>query len=171
MPRRHKDCDHEANVFVSIAYWIAFGPHGPRAEDPPGTGARVAWGIAVGLGVSVAIFGAIRAFAKPAPYTMTKEYQEMSNELLIVSLGPFPKLSPTRAQTNHPLSTEAKSRPAHWYHLRGLQGPRYGPVSSQERLNASFPAPKHIRRKRAFKSKIPYQNNTPNYSNTNFPLF
>ncbi|KAH8175275.1 cytochrome c oxidase subunit IV domain-containing protein [Sarocladium implicatum] len=65
------------------AYWIAFGPHGPRAVDPPGTGARVAWGVAIGLGVSFALFGTIRAFAKPAPYTMTKEYQEESNELLI----------------------------------------------------------------------------------------
>ncbi|KAK0385589.1 hypothetical protein NLU13_6767 [Sarocladium strictum] len=65
------------------AYWIAFGPHGPRAVDPPGTGARVAWGVAIGLGVSFAIFGTIRMFAKPAPHTMTKEYQEMSNEFLI----------------------------------------------------------------------------------------
>ncbi|CAM1509307.1 Fc.00g030460.m01.CDS01 [Cosmosporella sp. VM-42] len=64
------------------AYWIAFGPHGPRAVDPPGTGARIAWGVAIGLGVSVAIFAALRLVAKPAPYTMTAEYQEQSNELL-----------------------------------------------------------------------------------------
>ncbi|KID80559.1 Cytochrome c oxidase subunit 5 [Metarhizium brunneum] len=65
------------------AYWIAFGPHGPRAVDPPGTNARVAWGIAVGLAASFAIFAAIRSFAKPEPHTMSKEYQEASNELLI----------------------------------------------------------------------------------------
>ncbi|PMB73504.1 Cytochrome c oxidase polypeptide 5, mitochondrial [Beauveria bassiana] len=65
------------------AYWIAFGPHGPRATDPPGTNARIAWGVALGVGASVAIFAAIRLAAKPAPYTMTKEYQEESNEFLL----------------------------------------------------------------------------------------
>ncbi|OAA44343.1 cytochrome c oxidase polypeptide V precursor [Metarhizium rileyi] len=65
------------------AYWIAFGPHGPRAVDPPGTNARVAWGVAVGLAASFAIFAAIRSVAKPEPHTMSKEYQESSNELLI----------------------------------------------------------------------------------------
>ncbi|OAQ71137.1 cytochrome c oxidase polypeptide V precursor [Pochonia chlamydosporia 170] len=65
------------------AYWIAFGPHGPRAVDPPGTNARVAWGVAVGLAASFAIFAAIRSVAKPEPHTMSKEYQEASNELLI----------------------------------------------------------------------------------------
>lgn len=64
------------------AYWIAFGPHGPRAEDPPGTGARVFWMVMAGIGASVGIFGAIRMVAKPAPHTMTKEWQEASNEML-----------------------------------------------------------------------------------------
>ncbi|KAF5531371.1 cytochrome c oxidase polypeptide 5 mitochondrial [Fusarium napiforme] len=64
------------------AYWIAFGPHGPRAVDPPGTGARVAWGVFIGLAASVALFGAVRVVAKPAPYTMTQEYQEETNEFL-----------------------------------------------------------------------------------------
>ncbi|KAK4082031.1 hypothetical protein PCL_04843 [Purpureocillium lilacinum] len=67
---------------VVQTYWIAFGPHGPRAVDPPGTNARIAWGVALGLGVSFAVFATIRAFAKPVPATMTKEYQEASNELL-----------------------------------------------------------------------------------------
>ncbi|KAH6877323.1 cytochrome c oxidase subunit IV family [Thelonectria olida] len=65
------------------AYWIAFGPHGPRAVDPPGTNARVAWGVAIGLGVSVGLFALVRFFAAPVPYTMSKEYQEQSNEFLI----------------------------------------------------------------------------------------
>jgi cytochrome c oxidase subunit 4 len=65
------------------AYWIAFGPHGPRAMDPPGTNARIAWGVAVGLGVSFGLFGIIRLFANPAPHTMNREWQEASNELLI----------------------------------------------------------------------------------------
>lgn len=65
------------------AYWIAFGPHGPRAMDPPGSGARVAWGVAIGLAASIGLFGVIRFFAKPVPYTMSQEYQEQSNEFLI----------------------------------------------------------------------------------------
>lgn len=69
---------------MTIAYWIAFGPHGPRTVDAPGAGARVAWGVAVGLAASLALFAAIRVAAKPAPYTMNKEYQEASNELLKV---------------------------------------------------------------------------------------
>ncbi|KAM0420717.1 hypothetical protein ACHAPT_011499 [Fusarium lateritium] len=64
------------------AYWIAFGPHGPRAVDPPGTNARVAWGVVVGLAVSVGLFGLVRLVAKPVPYTMSQEYQEESNEFL-----------------------------------------------------------------------------------------
>ena len=65
------------------AYWIAFGPHGPRAADPPGSGARVAWGVFTGLAASLALFGLIRFVAKPGPHTMNKERQEASNELLI----------------------------------------------------------------------------------------
>ncbi|KAH7311753.1 cytochrome c oxidase subunit IV-domain-containing protein [Stachybotrys elegans] len=64
------------------AYWISFGPHGPRAVDPPGTNGRIAWGVAVGLAVSFGLFALTRAFAKPAPHTMTREWQEASNEYL-----------------------------------------------------------------------------------------
>ncbi|OLN80958.1 Cytochrome c oxidase polypeptide 5, mitochondrial [Colletotrichum chlorophyti] len=64
------------------AYWIAFGPHGPRTGTPPGEGARVFWGVIASVGASLAIFATIRAFANPPPDTMTKEYQEASNEFL-----------------------------------------------------------------------------------------
>lgn len=90
----------EANSCVQLtAYWIAFGPHGPRAQDPPGTNARIFWGVFAGVAASVAIFGAIRLAAKPAPHTMTKEWQEASNEILKVS----PRCPPstcTSQQTN-----------------------------------------------------------------------
>lgn len=113
------------------AYWIAFGPHGPRAEDPPGTNARVAWGVAAGLGVSVAIFATIRMFAKPPPHTMTKEYQEMSNEYLIVCATckyprPFSRANLT--------STGTKSRPHHWSRVPRLHWQGHGPVSPQGQL-------------------------------------
>jgi cytochrome c oxidase subunit 4 len=68
------------------AYYIAFGAHGPRALPPPGEGWKVAMYTAVGVGVSLALFVTIRAFANPAPHTMNKEYQEATNEYLKVGL-------------------------------------------------------------------------------------
>lgn len=64
------------------AYWIAFGPHGPRAQDDPDEGKKIFVGFLIAMGVSLAIFAMIRLFAKPAPSTMTKEWQEASNEYL-----------------------------------------------------------------------------------------
>jgi cytochrome c oxidase subunit 4 len=52
--------------------------------DPPGTNAKIAWGVAVGLGVSFSLFALTRYFANPAPHTMTREWQEASNERLLV---------------------------------------------------------------------------------------
>ncbi|KAJ4410939.1 Cytochrome c oxidase subunit 5B, mitochondrial [Gnomoniopsis sp. IMI 355080] len=64
------------------AYWIAFGPHGPRAEAPPDEGKKVALGVFVGVFASLVIFASTRMFAKPAPHTMNKEWQEAANEYL-----------------------------------------------------------------------------------------
>ncbi|KAI2641981.1 cytochrome c oxidase subunit IV family [Xylaria nigripes] len=64
------------------AYWIAFGPHGPRAQSPPGEGGRVALYTAFGVLASFAIFSGMRLFAGNVPATMTKEYQEATNEFL-----------------------------------------------------------------------------------------
>ncbi|KAF9878532.1 cytochrome c oxidase subunit v [Colletotrichum karsti] len=64
------------------AYWIAFGPHGPRAGPAPGEGGRVFWGVMASVAASLAIFASVRLLAKPPPETMTKEYQEASNEFL-----------------------------------------------------------------------------------------
>lgn len=41
-------------------------------------------GVAIGLAVSFMIFATMRSFAKPAPHTMTKEWQEQTNEYLKV---------------------------------------------------------------------------------------
>ena len=67
-----------------IAYYIAFGAHGPRAMPPPGEGWKVAAYTAIGVGVSFLIFATIRSFARAPPDTMTKEYQEATNEYLKV---------------------------------------------------------------------------------------
>ncbi|KAH8704013.1 cytochrome c oxidase subunit V [Talaromyces proteolyticus] len=62
------------------AYWIAFGAHGPRKETPKGEGWKVLSKVTQLVAVSVAIFYITRLFAKPPPRTMTKEWQEASNE-------------------------------------------------------------------------------------------
>ncbi|OTA91053.1 hypothetical protein M434DRAFT_33099 [Hypoxylon sp. CO27-5] len=64
------------------AYWIAFGPHGPRAAPPPDEGRKVALYTAIGVFASFVIFASLRAFAGPAPSTMSREWQEASNEYL-----------------------------------------------------------------------------------------
>lgn len=63
-----------------IAYWIAFGPHGPRAQAPKGEGLKVFSKVVQLVAASCAVFYVIHLFGKPLPRTMTKEYQEASNE-------------------------------------------------------------------------------------------
>jgi len=63
------------------AYYIAFGPHGPRADlHPPGSIPKLILAILVGVSAGGALYLASRAFAQPPPKTMTKEWQEASNE-------------------------------------------------------------------------------------------
>ena len=73
-----------ANVSVCAAYWIAFGPHGPRALEPEGQAWLVVKGVAAAVAVSAVLFIIIRSLARPAPKTMTAQYQEMTNEYLRV---------------------------------------------------------------------------------------
>ncbi|KAK5118556.1 Cytochrome c oxidase polypeptide 5, mitochondrial [Meristemomyces frigidus] len=61
------------------AYWIAFGPHGPRAMPPPGEGFRVFLYTMYGIAASGIIFGTVRYFGRGPPPTFTKEHQEASN--------------------------------------------------------------------------------------------
>ncbi|KAG8931526.1 Cytochrome c oxidase subunit 5A [Tulasnella sp. 419] len=63
------------------AYYVSFGPHGPRAPiDPPGSGIKVFLGTLGLVGVSGILFLTLRAYAAPPPRTLTKEWQEASNE-------------------------------------------------------------------------------------------
>ncbi|KAK6525503.1 Cytochrome c oxidase subunit 5A [Orbilia ellipsospora] len=65
------------------SYWIAFGPHGPRRGDPPGENWSVFTGsVAVIFIVGIVFFGGHALTAGKPPKTMTKEWQEMSNEYL-----------------------------------------------------------------------------------------
>jgi len=69
-----------------IAYWIAFGPHGPRAQTPKGEGWKILFKVTQLTLVSFALFYAIHLFAKPQPKTMSKEWQEASNEYALVCI-------------------------------------------------------------------------------------
>jgi len=63
------------------AYYVAFGPHGPRADlHPTGSIPKLILAILVGVSAGGALYLTSRAFAPPPPKTMTKEWQEASNE-------------------------------------------------------------------------------------------
>lgn len=76
----------QANPIINIAYWIAFGPHGPRAMDPPGSGWKIFGTVVIAFVASWFVFALIRSQAKPPPRTMNREWQEASNEYLKVGL-------------------------------------------------------------------------------------
>ncbi|ODH46441.1 hypothetical protein GX48_07460 [Paracoccidioides brasiliensis] len=62
------------------AYYIAFGPHGPRAETPKGEGVKVFVQVMKYVAISFVVFYTIRMFANPPPKTLTKEWQEATIE-------------------------------------------------------------------------------------------
>ncbi|KAI9015766.1 cytochrome c oxidase subunit IV [Phycomyces nitens] len=65
------------------AYYISFGAHGPRAPiTEPGHGVKVAGGVAAALAVSAALSYVMSQKGQETPKTMTKEWQEATNEYL-----------------------------------------------------------------------------------------
>ncbi|TFY64675.1 hypothetical protein EVJ58_g2450, partial [Rhodofomes roseus] len=63
------------------AYYVAFGPHGPRRPDnPPGTGPKIFLATVAGIAVAGVLFAAIRSQAPPPPKTISKEWEEASNQ-------------------------------------------------------------------------------------------
>lgn len=64
------------------AYWISFGPHGPRAGSPPGETRQVITIVVAALAASTVIFFGVHSLSRPPPRTMTKEWQEATNEYL-----------------------------------------------------------------------------------------
>ncbi|KAK4504680.1 hypothetical protein PRZ48_002641 [Zasmidium cellare] len=64
------------------AYWIAFGPHGPRAQAPPGEGTKIFIYTILGVVAAGALFGFTRYFARGSPRSMNKEWQEATNEYM-----------------------------------------------------------------------------------------
>ncbi|KAG0072924.1 Cytochrome c oxidase subunit 5A [Linnemannia elongata] len=63
------------------AYWVAFGLHGARTPlTGPGHALKVAAGTTAVVGAAGALFLWIRSKGGEKPTTMTKEWQEASNE-------------------------------------------------------------------------------------------
>jgi hypothetical protein len=72
-------------LLISPAYYIAFGPHGPRRPPPPDEGRNVFFLSAGVICAAFAVFAFSRMFASPIrPRTMTKEWQEATEEYLKV---------------------------------------------------------------------------------------
>ncbi|PWN18010.1 hypothetical protein BCV69DRAFT_285608 [Microstroma glucosiphilum] len=66
---------------TSTAYFVSFGPHGPRRPiTQPGQAMRTAVGVGALMGATAVVFFGMRHYATPPPKTMTKEYQEQTNE-------------------------------------------------------------------------------------------
>ncbi|KAI8985809.1 cytochrome c oxidase subunit IV [Pilobolus umbonatus] len=65
------------------AYYIAFGAHGPREPiTKPGHNMKVLAGIGGVIAASAALFYAIRIGGQETPHTVSKEWQEATNEYL-----------------------------------------------------------------------------------------
>jgi hypothetical protein len=118
----------KAILTLTTAYYIAFGPHGPRAEAPPGEGMQIFKYTMIGVVVSVGLFYLTRMFARGPPKTMSAEWQEASNAYMKVRFVPIFLLGSScdirMILTPH---TEREHRTHHRCFLRRLQRPRYGP--------------------------------------------
>ncbi|KAG2175649.1 hypothetical protein INT43_001296 [Umbelopsis isabellina] len=65
------------------AYYIAFGPHGPREPlTQPGHGMKVLIGTLGVVAASTALFYVIRQNAIEKPKTISKEWEEATNEYM-----------------------------------------------------------------------------------------
>ncbi|KAI5124368.1 hypothetical protein M0805_008972 [Coniferiporia weirii] len=63
------------------AYYVAFGPHGPRTpSSPAGQPLKVFLGTMAAITAALGMFYGIRAIAGPPPKTLTREWQEAMNE-------------------------------------------------------------------------------------------
>ncbi|KAF9260017.1 COX4-domain-containing protein [Marasmius fiardii PR-910] len=63
------------------AYYVSFGPHGPRAPtSQPGDNWKIFGAVVALIGVSGVVSALIRSQGQETPKTLTKEWQEATNE-------------------------------------------------------------------------------------------
>ncbi|KAF9450274.1 cytochrome c oxidase subunit IV [Macrolepiota fuliginosa MF-IS2] len=77
------------------AYYVAFGPHGPRTpSSAPGDTFKILLYTTALVGVAGTLFLTLRAYATPPPRTMSKEWEEATNErALEMKLNPISGIS------------------------------------------------------------------------------
>ncbi|KAJ2921033.1 hypothetical protein H1R20_g16060, partial [Candolleomyces eurysporus] len=77
------------------AYYVAFGPHGPRAPDSlPGDNTKIWLSVGALVGVAALLTIGFRQFTPPPPHTITKEWEEASNQrALEMKLNPITGIS------------------------------------------------------------------------------
>lgn len=73
------------------AWFISYGAWGPRRPvHPPGEVKKIVLGVLAVLGAAGLLFASFRVSAPPPPRTMSKEWQEASNEILAANkANPF----------------------------------------------------------------------------------
>ncbi|WWC57992.1 uncharacterized protein I303_100527 [Kwoniella dejecticola CBS 10117] len=65
------------------AYFVAFGPHGPRTPvNEKGHGIKVFAGVLAAVGAAYGTFLFVRSQAPPPPATMSQEYQDQMTEYM-----------------------------------------------------------------------------------------
>ena len=91
------------------------------------------------IGATGVLFGTARFFARGQPATMTKEYQEATNDYLKVctnrghnrclsaASAHVQNMIPKNATLTYILTTGHERRAHHWCLIRGLRWPRHGP--------------------------------------------
>ncbi|KAF8147565.1 cytochrome c oxidase subunit IV-domain-containing protein [Crassisporium funariophilum] len=77
------------------AYYVAFGPHGPRAPtSQPGDGLKITLATTALVGLAGLLFYGIKSMSPAPPKSLTKEWQEASNErALEMKLNPITGIS------------------------------------------------------------------------------
>ncbi|KAG6831641.1 hypothetical protein H0H92_008718 [Tricholoma furcatifolium] len=77
------------------AYYVAFGPHGPRTPtSQPGENLKIFFWTMTLVAVGGGLFAAARAMAPPPPKTISKEWEEASNaRALEMKLNPITGIS------------------------------------------------------------------------------
>jgi len=77
------------------AYYVAFGAHGPRADyHPPGTVLKIVASTLGLVAVGGLLFGLARHFGGEPPKSMSREWQEASNErALEMKINPISGIS------------------------------------------------------------------------------